>query len=83
MSWCEFRSPISIWMDIGSSSTRAREAKDRYILFPASFRLVLNSHLRASSQNRYLFETCGYGVSDLSLEQVERAYQAAVRDLNI
>jgi site-specific recombinase XerD len=36
-------------------------AKDRYILFPASFRLVLKSHLRASPHNRYLFETrrCG------------------------
>src|SRR5271154_1326705 len=29
-------------MDIGSSSNRAREAKDRYILFPASFRLVFD-----------------------------------------
>lgn len=36
-------------------------AKDRYILFPAGFRLVLKSHLRASPHNRYLFETrlCG------------------------
>lgn len=31
--------------------------KDRYILFPKSFRLVLRSHLRANPQNRYLFET--------------------------
>jgi len=31
--------------------------KDRYILFPASFRLVLQSHLRANPKNRYLFET--------------------------
>ena len=34
--------------------------KDRYILFPASFRLVLQSHLRANSKNRYLFETTRY-----------------------
>jgi integrase/recombinase XerD len=36
-------------------------AKDRYILFPSSFRLVLKSHLRANPSNRYLFETrrCG------------------------
>ncbi len=31
--------------------------KDRYILFPAGFRLVLQSHLRANPRNRYLFET--------------------------
>lgn len=34
--------------------------KDRYILFPAKFRLVLQSHLRANSKNRYLFETTRY-----------------------
>jgi integrase/recombinase XerD len=127
-----------IFIDQGKGS------KDRYILFPASFRLVLKSHLRTSPQNRYLFETrhCGpftprrvqqivqayrrragldqrvhphlfrhqmlshltaQGLSDaqiqlisgheskrslevyqhLSLEQVERAYQAAVRDLDV
>lgn len=127
-----------IFIDQGKGS------KDRYILFPASFRLVLKSHLRASPQNCYLFETrrCGpftsrriqqivqkyreragidqrvhphlfrhqmltyltaQGLSDaqiqlisgheskrslevyqhLSLEQVEQAYQAAVRDLDV
>ena len=40
-----------IFIDQGKGS------KDRYILFPTSFRLVLRSHLRASPQNRYLFET--------------------------
>lgn len=34
--------------------------KDRYILFPASFRLVLQSHLRANEKNRHLFETTRY-----------------------
>jgi site-specific recombinase XerD len=34
--------------------------KDRYILFPASFRLVLQSHLRANPKNQYLFETVRY-----------------------
>jgi integrase/recombinase XerD len=34
--------------------------KDRYILFPARFRLVLQSHLRANPKNRYLFETVRY-----------------------
>jgi site-specific recombinase XerD len=35
--------------------------KDRYILFPSGFRLVLRSHLRAHPENQYLFETtrCG------------------------
>ena len=32
---------------------RGKGAKDRYILFPASFRLVLKSHLRAAPRNRY------------------------------
>ena len=34
--------------------------KDRYILFPKSFRLVLQSHLRANPKKRYLFETTRY-----------------------
>jgi integrase/recombinase XerD len=127
-----------IFIDQGQGS------RDRYILFPASFRLVLKSHLQASPRNRYLFETrrCGpftprrvqqivqeyrrragidqrvhphlfrhqmltyltaQGLSDAqiqlisgheskrslevyqhrSLEQVKRAYQAAVRDLDV
>ena len=36
---------------------RGKGAKDRYILFPASFRLVLKSHLHAAPRNRYLFKT--------------------------
>src|SRR5439155_27350729 len=31
--------------------------KDRYILFPESFRLILKSHLAANPENRYLFES--------------------------
>jgi integrase/recombinase XerD len=40
---------------------RGKGARDRYILFPASFRLVLKSHLRQRPEQRYLFETrrCG------------------------
>jgi site-specific recombinase XerD len=37
--------------------SQGKGAKDRYILFPASFRLVLKSHLRANPKNRYLFES--------------------------
>ncbi len=36
---------------------QGKGAKDRYILFPSSFRLVLKSHLQAHPQNRYLFES--------------------------
>ena len=36
---------------------RGKGSKDRYILFPRSFRLVLRSHLKANLKNRYLFES--------------------------
>jgi len=32
-------------------------AKDRYILFPETFRLTLRAHLMANPDNRYLFES--------------------------
>ena len=35
--------------------------KDRYILFPKGFRLVLKSHIKANPKNSYLFETRRYG----------------------
>jgi site-specific recombinase XerD len=44
-----------IFIDQGKGS------KDRYILFPARFRLVLRSHLHANPKNRYLFETRRFG----------------------
>jgi site-specific recombinase XerD len=34
--------------------------KDRYILFPNNFKLVLQSHLRPNPKNRSLFETTRY-----------------------
>ena len=36
---------------------QGKGGKDRYILFPKGFRLVLKSHLRANPKNRYLFES--------------------------
>ena len=36
---------------------QGKGAKDRYILFPSSFRLVLKRHLQAHPLNRYLFES--------------------------
>jgi integrase/recombinase XerD len=36
---------------------RGKGDKDRYILFPESFRLILKAHLAANPKNRYLFES--------------------------
>ncbi len=56
-------------------------AKDRYILFPSNFRLVLKSHLRANPSNRYLFETrrCG-PFTPRRIQQIVQNYrhQAAI-----
>jgi integrase len=40
-----------IFIELGKGS------KDRYILFPESFRLILKAHLAANPANRYLFES--------------------------
>jgi integrase/recombinase XerD len=55
---------------------QGKGAKDRYILFPASFRLVLKSHLQANSRNRYLFETrrCGPFTSR-RIQQIVQEYR--------
>ncbi len=39
---------------------QGKGSKDRYILFPAGFRLVLKSYLRANPKNQYLFESRRY-----------------------
>src|SRR6185369_1270829 len=36
---------------------QGKGSKDRYILFPESFRLVLQAHLAATPDNKYLFES--------------------------
>src|SRR5260370_8549807 len=36
---------------------QGKGSKDRYILFPESFRLILKAHLPANPENRYLFES--------------------------
>jgi site-specific recombinase XerD len=51
-------------VDIQASKIFIRQgkgSKDRHILFPESFRLVLKSHLKANPHNRYLFETRRFG----------------------
>lgn len=51
--------------------------KDRYILFPAAFRLVLKSHLRANPKNRYLFETTRYTqFTTRRVQQIVKQYRA-------
>ena len=52
--------------------------KDRYILFPKSFRLVLRSHLRAHPTNRYLFETTRYtAFTPRRVQQIVQQYREA------
>jgi site-specific recombinase XerD len=51
-------------VDIAACKIFIREGKggkDRVILFPAAFRLVLKSHLKANPRNTYLFESQRYG----------------------
>jgi integrase/recombinase XerD len=56
---------------------RGKGAKDRYILFPAAFRLVLTSHLEAHLGNQYLFETqrCG-PFTTRRVQQIVQTYRS-------
>jgi site-specific recombinase XerD len=55
---------------------RGKGAKDRYILFPTSFRLVLKSHLHATPRNRYLFETRRFGpFTTRRIQQIVQGYR--------
>ncbi len=59
-----------IFVDQGKGS------KDRYILFPGGFRLVLKSHLRANPKNRYLFETRRFGpFTPRRIQQIVQGYR--------
>jgi len=50
--------------------------KDRYILFPNNFRLVLQSHLRANPKNKYLFETTRYTrFTPRRIQQIVKEYR--------
>ncbi len=50
--------------------------KDRVILFPAGFRLVLKSHLKANPKNTYLFESQRYGAfSARRVQQIVQFYR--------
>ena len=67
-------------VDLGSCKVfidQGKGAKDRYILFPANFRLVLKSHLQANPKNRYLFETSRCGTfTPRRIQQIVQSYRA-------
>ena len=48
--------------------------KGRYILFPESFRLVLQAHLVGNAKNRYLFETTRF--TPFTVRRVQQVVQA-------
>ena len=55
---------------------RGKGAKDRYILFPASFRLVLKSHLEKKTDHRYLFESRRFGpFTTRRIQQIVQHYR--------
>ena len=50
--------------------------KDRYILFPASFRLVLRSHMKAHPENQYLFESTRRALfTTRRIQQIVQSYR--------
>jgi integrase/recombinase XerD len=65
-------------VDLGNCKVFIREGKgqkDRYILFPESFRLVLGTHLSANPQNRYLFQSRHYkAYTTRRIQQIMREY---------
>ena len=66
-------------VDLGNCKVFIREgkgSKDRYILFPASFRMILASHLQANPKNRFLFESgqCR-AYSPRRVQQIVKHYQ--------
>src|SRR5450755_903844 len=50
--------------------------KDRYILFPASFRLVLRSHMKTHPENQYLFESTRRALfTTRRIQQIVQSYR--------
>jgi site-specific recombinase XerD len=55
---------------------QGKGSKDRYILFPENFRLVLQSHLGANPKNKYLFETRNYApFTPRRVQQIVQTYR--------
>lgn len=56
---------------------QGKGAKDRYILFPASFRLILSGHLQAHPKNRFLFESQRFGpYTPRRIQQIVQEHRA-------
>ncbi|HXO98532.1 MAG TPA: tyrosine-type recombinase/integrase [Chthoniobacterales bacterium] len=56
---------------------QGKGSKDRYILFPASFRLILSSQVGANPKNRYLFESSRRGpYTARRIQQIVQEYRA-------
>jgi integrase/recombinase XerD len=56
---------------------QGKGSKDRYILFPVSFRLTLATHLQANPKNRYLFESSRFGpYTTRRIQQIVQEYRA-------
>jgi len=55
---------------------KGKGRKDRYVLFQARFRLVLQSHLCANAKNHYLFETTRYTLfTTRRVQQIVKQYR--------
>lgn len=71
-------------VDLGSSKIfieSGKGDKDRYILYPESFSLVLKSHLGANLKNRYLFESRQR--TKFTVRRVEQIVAQYARDAGI
>jgi integrase/recombinase XerD len=66
-------------VDMGNCKVFIREgkgSKDRCILFPSSFRLILSSHLKSNPRNQYLFESSQRrAYSPRRIQQLVKFYQ--------
>jgi integrase len=58
LGWVAMLNPTDVDLDACRIFIeQGKGAKDRYILFPESFRLILKAHLAANPENRYVFES--------------------------
>jgi integrase/recombinase XerD len=56
---------------------QGKGSRDRYVLFPDSFRLILSSHLQANPKNRYLFESSRYApYTTRRIQQIVQEYRS-------
>jgi integrase/recombinase XerD len=66
-------------VDLGNCKAFIRQgkgSKDRYILFPASLRMTLATHMKANPRNAYLFESGQHrAYSPRRIQQLVKLYQ--------